>query len=134
MSSVPAQDPGVSWEMSRVRMKRHRRTLGGSLLVNVLGLLRSDARRRILIALAAGPTDVATLASELNLSTSAVRRHLGRLRDRRLVKVKRGARPHLYRLHPHVSAIVGRWKVILNVSLADGSRVPVQMQFHGGCD
>lgn len=109
--------------MPKASGKRRQKKYASSSLVDLLGLLRSEPRRRILIQLAAGPKDVATLAAEVKLSASTVRYHLGRLRDRRLVHVRRVAKRCLYRHSPNVSAIVGRQRVILRVATPDGSQV-----------
>ncbi len=109
--------------MPKARGKRRQQKYASSSLIDLLGLLRSEPRRRILIQLAAGPKDVATLAAEMKLSASTIRHHLRRLRDRRLVHVRRVAKRCLYRHSSSVSAIVGRQRVILRVATPDGSQV-----------
>ncbi len=94
----------------------------------LLALLASEVRRSILIRLATGAKDCGTVAFELNMSGSAVRYHVRRLRKSGLVSVRRKGRRHLYRLGRHATIILGRKKAILNVSAPDGSQATVSVR------
>ncbi len=101
------------------------------MLAPLLTLLASEVRREILITLARGPKDRRTLAEELGLSVSAVGHHLGRLRERELVAVKRVGPRQVFRLGRRATVIVGRRQAILNASTRQGSQITLITRLRG---
>jgi len=66
------------------------------------GLLSSDLRRELLVALGRGPEDVSTLAASAGADVALVSRNLGTLFDEGLVTVKRDGKRRIYALSSRV--------------------------------
>lgn len=66
------------------------------------GLLSSDLRRALLVALGKGSQDVSTLAKSLGVSIPLVSRNLGALFDEGLVEVTKDAKRRVYSLTSRV--------------------------------
>ncbi|RBP12867.1 ArsR family transcriptional regulator [Roseiarcus fermentans] len=82
---------------------------------DVFGALASPVRRRLLMALRAGPRTVSDLCEGLPVARPAVSEHLALLRDVGLVRVQKRGRERVYHLDPRPLTEVGAW---LNVMLA----------------
>jgi DNA-binding transcriptional ArsR family regulator len=66
------------------------------------GLLASDLRRALLVALGSGPLDVTTLSKQSGAEVSLVSRNLGVLHEEGLVEIERDARRRVYSLSKRV--------------------------------
>ena len=82
---------------------------------DVFGALASPVRRRLLMALRAGPATASALAEGMPVARAAVSEHLSVLRDAGLVRAQRRGRERVYHLDPRPLTEVGAW---LNVMLA----------------
>ena len=67
-------------------------------LAELLGALAHPDRLNLLLRLAEGPCDVATLAETLGLSQPRTSQHLALLRSHHVVSVERDGRRHVYSL------------------------------------
>jgi DNA-binding transcriptional ArsR family regulator len=82
---------------------------GAPAATDAFGAVAHPLRRRILIALAAGPKPVRELASDLPVSRPAVSQHLRLLLDVGVVSQERVGRENRYRLHPGRLDEVRQW-------------------------
>ncbi len=82
---------------------------------DVFGALANPVRRRLLMALRAGPKTASTLSEGMPIARSAISEHLALLREVGLVRVQKRGRERLYHLDPRPLTEVGAW---LNVMLA----------------
>ena len=72
----------------------------------LMRLLGDEARLRLLRILAREPLNVTELTAVMGLAQSGVSRHLGLLRDAKLVTEEKSGHFTWYRLHPDVTAAV----------------------------
>ena len=82
---------------------------------DVFDALANPVRRRLLMALRAGPKTASDLGEGMPVARSAVSEHLALLRDVGLVRARKRGREHVYHLDPRPLTEVGAW---LNVMLA----------------
>lgn len=71
--------------------------------------LADPTRREIVDLLADGEKDAGTIAEHFTISKPAISRHLGVLRDSRIVGVRRDAQRRIYSLKPDGLQEVDRW-------------------------
>ncbi len=82
---------------------------------DVFDALASPVRRRLLMALRAGPRTASDLCEGMPVARPAVSEHLALLREAGLVRVKKRGRERVYHLDPRPLTEVGAW---LNAMLA----------------
>ncbi len=82
---------------------------------DVFGALANPVRRRLLMALRAGPKTASTLSEGMPIARSAISEQLALLREVGLVRVQKRGRERVYHLDPRPLTEVGAW---LNVMLA----------------
>ena len=82
---------------------------------DVFGALANPVRRRLLMALRAGPRTASDLGEGMPVARPAISEHLALLRDVGLVRVQKRGRERVYHLDPRPLTEVGAW---LNVMLA----------------
>jgi DNA-binding transcriptional ArsR family regulator len=86
-----------------------------SVAPDVFGALASPVRRRLLMALRAGPKTASDLCEGMPIARPAVSEHLALLRAVGLVRVQKRGRERVYHLDPRPLTEAGAW---LNVMLA----------------
>ena len=94
---------------------------------DVFGALASPVRRRLLMALRAGPRTASSLCEGMPIARPAVSEHLAVLRAVGLVRAVRRGREQVYHLDPRPLTEAGAWLNVMlafwNARLGDLSRI-----------